>query len=62
MRIGPIMASTPESSYRKLRFSNQRSLVHQIVESAHDHPTAQVVFERARKEKPSISLGTVYRN
>ncbi len=46
----------------KLRYSNQRSLVHQIVESAHDHPTAQAVFERARKRIPSISLGTVYRN
>ena len=45
-----------------MRSSNQRSLVHQIVESAHDHPTAQGVFERARKRLPSISLGTVYRN
>jgi Fe2+ or Zn2+ uptake regulation protein len=56
------MFSTAESAYRKLRSSNQRSLVHQIVESAHDHPTAQAVFERARKRMPSISLGTVYRN
>ena len=47
---------------RKLRSSTQRSLVHQIVESARDHPTAQAVFERARKRIPSISLGTVYRN
>jgi Fe2+ or Zn2+ uptake regulation protein len=47
---------------RKLRSSNRRKVVHQIVESAHDHPTAQVVFERARQRIPSISLGTVYRN
>jgi len=47
---------------RKLRSSSQRSLVHQIVESARDHPTAQAVFERARKRIPAISLGTVYRN
>jgi Fe2+ or Zn2+ uptake regulation protein len=60
--IGPIMVSTAESSYRKLRSSKQRSLVHQIVDSANDHPTAQAVFERARKRMPSISLGTVYRN
>jgi Fe2+ or Zn2+ uptake regulation protein len=56
------ISSNAESSNRKLRSSNQRSLVHQIVESAHDHPTAQAVFERARKRIPSISLGTVYRN
>jgi Fe2+ or Zn2+ uptake regulation protein len=50
------------STQRKLRSSSQRNLVHQVVESAHDHPTAQAVFERARKRLPSISLGTVYRN
>ncbi|MBI4478599.1 MAG: transcriptional repressor [Acidobacteria bacterium] len=44
------------------RTSIQRQLVHQIIEAAHDHPTAQTVFERARKKMPSISLGTVYRN
>jgi Fe2+ or Zn2+ uptake regulation protein len=37
-------------------------MVHQIVAAAHDHPTAQAVFERARKRMPTISLGTVYRN
>src|SRR5262249_46147952 len=51
-----------ESVYRKLRSSNQRTLVRQIVELAHDHPTAHAVFERARRRMPSISLGTVYRN
>lgn len=56
------MCLSAESAHRKLRSSNQRCLVHQIVESAHDHPTAQAVFERARKRMSSISLGTVYRN
>jgi Fe2+ or Zn2+ uptake regulation protein len=56
------MCPTAEAALRKLRSSNQRSLVRQIVESAHDHPTAQAVFERARRRMPSISLGTVYRN
>ena len=56
------MYSPAESADRKLRSSNQRSLVQRIVESAHDHPTAQAVFERARKRMPLISLGTVYRN
>ena len=44
------------------RSSIQRKLVNQILEAAHDHPTAQTVFERARQKMPSISLGTVYRN
>ena len=44
------------------RSSLQRRLVHQIIEASHDHPTAHSVFERARKQMPSISLGTVYRN
>ena len=49
-------------AHGRLRSSNQRSLVQEIVETADDHPTAQEVFERARKRIPSISLGTVYRN
>jgi len=56
------MASRAQFARGRLRFSNQRSLVQEIVESAHDHPTAQEVFDRARKRIPSISLGTVYRN
>jgi len=49
-------------AHGRLRSSNQRSLVQEIVETADDHPTAQEVFERARTRIPSISLGTVYRN
>ena len=56
------MISGAASSFRRLRSSSQRSLVHQIVVAAPDHPTAQAVFERARKRMPAISLGTVYRN
>jgi Fe2+ or Zn2+ uptake regulation protein len=56
------MFSTGELSSPKLRTSSQRKLVRQIVETANDHPSAQTVFERARKRMPSISLGTVYRN
>ena len=44
------------------RSSVQRQLVHRIIESRRDHPTAQSVFEKAREQMPSISLGTVYRN
>ena len=44
------------------RSSTQRALVLEIIESSHDHPTAQAAFERARRRLPAISLGTVYRN
>jgi len=44
------------------RSSRQRQLVRRVIEESLDHPTAQTVFERARRALPSISLGTVYRN
>ena len=47
---------------RARRSSVQRQLVSRIIESSRDHPTAQSVFEQAREQMPSISLGTVYRN
>ena len=42
--------------------SLQRQLVLRILESSEGHPTAQLVFEKARRKMPSISLATVYRN
>ncbi|MGH9785804.1 MAG: Fur family transcriptional regulator [Terriglobia bacterium] len=44
------------------RESRQRRLVFEIVERSRNHPTAQQVFDVARREAPAISLGTVYRN
>lgn len=45
-----------------MRNTKQRDLVLRIVENSLDHPTAETIYERARKEMPSLSLGTVYRN
>lgn len=45
-----------------MRFSHQRALVEKIMKSRYDHPTADMVYESARKLEPNISLGTVYRN
>jgi Fur family peroxide stress response transcriptional regulator len=45
-----------------LKASIQRRLVLELLESSKGHPTAQSVFEKARRQMPSISLGTVYRN
>ena len=44
------------------RCSIQRTVIRESIAASHDHPTAQVVFERARQRIPAISLGTVYRN
>jgi Fe2+ or Zn2+ uptake regulation protein len=34
----------------------------EILRSSKEHPTADMVYAAARREEPSISLGTVYRN
>ena len=47
---------------RLVRESKQRNLVLSILKNCCDHPTADVVYERAREKMPNISLGTVYRN
>lgn len=39
----------------------QKEAVERIVCSSCDHPTAETVYLRAKKELPNISLGTVYR-
>jgi Fe2+ or Zn2+ uptake regulation protein len=49
-----------EKTKRK-RNTRQKAVVYQIVKSSHDHPTAEKIYERAKKEIPKISLGTVYR-
>ena len=45
-----------------MRSSKQRDAVLEVVKGSCDHPTADIVFERVRKQIPNISLGTVYRN
>ena len=45
-----------------MRMTRQKKVILDIVRRAHHHPTAQDVFEEARKIIASISLATVYRN
>lgn len=45
-----------------LRNTPQRKLVLEVVRQSCDHPTAEIIFLRASKKAPKISLGTVYRN
>ena len=45
-----------------LRHSNQRDAVLKDLQARYDHPTAEEVYLSVKKEIPSISLATVYRN
>jgi Fur family peroxide stress response transcriptional regulator len=52
------MATLP----KVLKSSRQRDLVLQILRSAMCHPTADWIYEQARKRMAKISKATVYRN
>ncbi len=45
-----------------MRKSKQRDAILRVLMSTKSHPTAEWIYEEVRKEIPSISLGTVYRN
>ncbi len=42
--------------------TKQRKLILDILGATYLHPTAQTIYEEARRVMPNISLGTVYRN
>jgi Fe2+ or Zn2+ uptake regulation protein len=42
------------------RFTPQRQHVYAVLLQERDHPTAEQVFIRAKREMPDISMGTVY--
>jgi len=50
-----------ELTKKRKRNTRQKAVVFQVVKDSTDHPTAEMVYERAKKEIPTISLGTVYR-
>lgn len=45
-----------------MKYSKQRDIILKIVKNNCEHPTAQMIYEEAKKQIPNISLGTVYRN
>ncbi len=45
---------------RGLRFTPQRKHVYAVLLQERDHPTAEQVFIRAKREMPEISMATVY--
>ncbi|GAW93005.1 Fur family transcriptional regulator [Calderihabitans maritimus] len=44
------------------RMTKQKQTILEILRSTTCHPTADWIYEQARKKLPDISLGTVYRN
>ena len=46
----------------KPRMTKQKKLILDIIKGTTCHPTADWIYQEARKEMPQISLGTVYRN
>lgn len=45
-----------------MNYSRQRSLILDIVKNTRSHPTAEWVYQQAKKELPTIGIATVYRN
>ncbi len=44
------------------RQTKQREIILLLLKSAREHPTADWIYEQARRQIPNISKGTVYRN
>lgn len=44
-----------------IKMTEQRRIILQVLTSAADHPSVEVVFERAKALDPSVSMATVYR-
>jgi len=45
-----------------IKKTKQKEAILRVLRSTTSHPTADWVYDEVRKEIPSISLGTVYRN
>lgn len=46
----------------KLRLTIQKIKILEFLRSVKSHPSAEMVYEAVKKDIPTISLGTVYRN
>jgi Fur family transcriptional regulator, peroxide stress response regulator len=46
----------------KFRQTKKRELIFLILTGTREHPTADWIYEEARKKIPNISKGTIYRN
>lgn len=46
---------------QKMRMTDQRRVIAQVLSDADDHPDAEELYARASKIDPNISLATIYR-
>lgn len=44
-----------------LKLTEPRRLILQVLCEAHDHPSVETVYERARAKDPKVAMATVYR-
>ena len=42
--------------------TKQRQVIWDVIQSAPGHPTAEQIYQLAKKQMPQIAMGTVYRN
>ncbi|PWM40350.1 MAG: transcriptional repressor [Clostridiales bacterium] len=42
--------------------TKQRALILRLIQESDQHPTAEQIYEQARREMPGIALATVYNN
>lgn len=54
--------SLQEIPSRQKRMTKQKRVIREVLCSTTSHPTADWIFEEAKKQIPDISQGTVYRN
>jgi Fur family ferric uptake transcriptional regulator len=47
---------------KKTRMTRQRRMILEEIRRINNHPAADEIYERVRKQLPRISLATVYRN
>jgi Fur family ferric uptake transcriptional regulator len=60
--VGPMTDTIEERCEAKgLRMTEQRRVIAQVIEAAHDHPDVEELFARATARDPRISIATVYR-
>lgn len=47
---------------KTMRMTKQKKIIVEVLRSTKSHPTADWIYEQAKKQLPYLSLGTVYRN
>ncbi|HUS05207.1 MAG TPA: transcriptional repressor [Bryobacteraceae bacterium] len=47
---------------RGLSVTHQRQVIYDALMGMRDHPSPEAIYEKVRRQIPSISLGTIYKN